>query len=395
MTARKRILIFIDWFTPGYKAGGPISSNANLIDHLSEEFEFYVITRDTDFLESKSYPQIVSNQWNTMKNGAKVYYVSADRLSFRTLIQISGQVSFDVVLVNGIYSLYFSLFPLLWFKYLAKKRLIISSRGMLSDQTFSSKKGKKKTYYALARFFNLYKGIVIHATNDEEVSQIRKNLGFKGEIKVASNLPPKKEYYLTEIQKTINEVRLVSIARISPEKNTLFALRVLEELAISGKQSFTAVRIIFDLYGSIYDQAYWNECKAVVESLPANVMVSFCGPVEKEKVHETLLTYHFLFMPTRGENYGHSVVECFMAGRPVIISDRTPWKNLEMIQNSKFNGIGWDLPLEKPGRFAEVIEYCAAMGQEEYDAMSRNAYQYAQQVIEDSSVIEATRKLFI
>ena len=108
---------------PGYKAGGPISSNANLLDHLSGEFEFYVITRDTDYMDSKPYPQVVSNQWNTMENGAKVYYVSAGELSFRTFIRVSRQVPFDVVFVNGIYSLYFSLFPVIWFGRIKRNNL--------------------------------------------------------------------------------------------------------------------------------------------------------------------------------------------------------------------------------------------------------------------------------
>ena len=30
-----KVLIFIDWFKPGYKAGGPTTSNVNIVDHLS------------------------------------------------------------------------------------------------------------------------------------------------------------------------------------------------------------------------------------------------------------------------------------------------------------------------------------------------------------------------
>lgn len=44
-------------------------------------------------------------------------------------------------------------------------------------------------------------------------------------------------------------------------------------------------------------------------------------------------------MPTFNENYGHAIVESFVAGLPVVISDRTPWRNLEKIN------AGWDIPL--------------------------------------------------
>lgn len=39
-----KVLIFIDWFAPGYKAGGPITSNVNIVEHLSDKLDFYVIT---------------------------------------------------------------------------------------------------------------------------------------------------------------------------------------------------------------------------------------------------------------------------------------------------------------------------------------------------------------
>jgi len=412
LTSRKRILVFIDWFVPGYKAGGPISSNANLLDHLSDEFEFYVITRDTDYLESKPYTQIVSNEWNTLENGAKVYYMSAECLSIRTLIRVARQVPFDAVFVNGIYSLYFSLFPVIWFGRVKGKKVVVSARGMLSDHTFSAKKFKKKVFYFVARTLSLYRGVTIHATNEEEERQIRRNVGFRGAVRIAPNLPPcRTSLSYTSLSKKNGELRIVSIARISPEKNTLFALEVLKQFA-QYQDTITEMvdyAIIFDLYGSVYQDNYEVQCVEVIERLPAQIKVRFCGPIEKDMVPGTLHNYHFLFMPSQGENYGHSIVESFLAGRPVIISDRTPWKNLNSkfkIQNPKIEiqgsgfanqksfGVGWDIPLEEPERFVEIIDYCIHMRQEEYDAMSKDAYQFGQEISGDRDVLEATRRLF-
>jgi glycosyltransferase involved in cell wall biosynthesis len=402
---RKRILIFIDWFTPGYKAGGPITSNANLIDHLKDDLEFYVITRNTDYCESIPYDQVASDAWNILPNGAHVYYISKKQLSFSQLIKITKSINFDYVFVNGIYSLYFSLFPIVWFKYFSKKKLVVSARGMLSDHTFSSKKLKKKIYYVLLRFINLYGGIVFHATNDEELSQIRKNLGFKGDIKVAPNLPPKGEYQLFPIQKTNGELRLISIARISPEKNTLFALKILYDFASANNQLSATININFDLYGTIYSQVYWSECKQVIEMLPSNICVSFCGPLEKEKVHETIQANHFLFMPSQGENYGHSVIESLLAGRPVIISDRTPWRNLQKSNDldpldpplafpSPLSPIGWDLPLEEPQKFLDALTLCILMTQADFDLMSKSAHEYAKTILNNTAIIQSNLNLF-
>ena len=61
MSEKNRILIFIDWFLPAYKAGGPIRSIANLVDHLSESFKFYIITGDRDLGDENSFNDIKLN----------------------------------------------------------------------------------------------------------------------------------------------------------------------------------------------------------------------------------------------------------------------------------------------------------------------------------------------
>ena len=38
-----KILVFIDWYKPAYKAGGPISSVYNLTELLGDEIQFYIV----------------------------------------------------------------------------------------------------------------------------------------------------------------------------------------------------------------------------------------------------------------------------------------------------------------------------------------------------------------
>ena len=242
-----------------------------------------------------------------------------------------------------------------------------------------------------------------------------KMFGFRGTIKVAPNLPPKAPSVLNKtITKKAGELRLISIARISPEKNTLFALKVLEACNLPS----AICLLVFDLYGTIYNQSYWEECQLIISRLPAHIKVNFCGDLPKEKIHETLQQYHFLFMPSQGENYGHSIVESFLAGCPVIISDRTPWRNLQKKERKQMTddnvdtvssgdshltsdllfpsntGVGWDLPLEHPEKFVNVIEYCTQMEQEEYDFMCKTVLEYSKHIVEDQSVLKANRLLF-
>ena len=447
---KKRILIFIDWFYPGYRAGGPISSNLNLIEQLKDEFEFFVITRDTDYCESVPYNNISPDSWNKLENGSNVFYISKKQLSFSKIRKIIQSVTFDIVFINGIYSLYFSIFPLILFKYFKKIPLVVSARGMLSDHTFSSKKFKKKLYYVITSLTGLYKGVIIHATNDEELQQIRKNLRFKGEIRVAPNLPPKVQNSSLKMQKLPGQLRLISVARISPEKNILFALKILQELARRNTQDIYKYSIVLDLFGIIYNQAYWDECKKIINSLPVNIQVTFFGPLEKEKVNSTIQKYHFLFMPSQGENYGHSIVESFMAGRPVIISDKTPWKDLQVVNFKSYNytqnscndgeqcsnpldpnlinhprtislidtksieklsdfidyklnaepepqssSVGWDLPLNDIDKWIDIISLCILMDQNTFDSMCTTTINYAVFKFHDPAVLSKNTELFI
>ena len=74
IVTKKKILVFIDWFLPGYRAGGPIRSCANMIEHLKDEFDFSVITRNSDYCEMVSYSGIISNAWNILPGGTRVFY---------------------------------------------------------------------------------------------------------------------------------------------------------------------------------------------------------------------------------------------------------------------------------------------------------------------------------
>jgi hypothetical protein len=50
-----RLLIFSDYYLPGFKAGGPIRSISNLCDSLKDEYEVYVVTRDRDLGSNEVY----------------------------------------------------------------------------------------------------------------------------------------------------------------------------------------------------------------------------------------------------------------------------------------------------------------------------------------------------
>ena len=94
------------------------------------------------------------------------------------------------------------------------------------------------------------------------------------------------------------------------------------------------------------------------------------------------------FFPTRGENFGHIIVESLAAGCPVLLSDRTPWTDFDK------KGAGWIVPLNERHRFKNILEQVVAMSHSELDTYSQQATQYATDVINDLETLEQNRRLF-
>ena len=49
MFTKTTILSSVGYYLPGYKAGGPIRTLANMVDRLGDEFQFKIVTLDRDF----------------------------------------------------------------------------------------------------------------------------------------------------------------------------------------------------------------------------------------------------------------------------------------------------------------------------------------------------------
>ncbi len=382
MSKKPRILIFIDWFLPGYKAGGPVQSCANLIAHLKEAFDFWVITRDTDYCENQPYTTVTPDTWNRLDDHLQIYYISATNLKYKPLLQTAREVNPDIVLINGIYSLYFSILPLFIARKLNCSKTIVSARGMLTPSAIQVKGYKKKAFLQAAKLMGHYRNVSFHATNNDEANYIKMLFGNRQEVKVAPNLSKKVIYDSPAvISKKHGELRLVSIARISPEKNLNYALEVLRNNTVKGK-------VTFDIYGPIYNEQYWDECQDLIAAINDRFKITYKGSIDSKQVHETLQQYHALFLPTQGENFGHIILESMAAGLPVIISDQTPWKNLQE------NRLGFDLSLSEPKTFADAIQHLLDLSQEEYSSYSRAAYLYAKEYMQNEDALTQNLNLF-
>jgi glycosyltransferase involved in cell wall biosynthesis len=376
----KKIISFTDYYWPGYKAGGTIRAFMNQVEYLKDDFEFYIVTRNTDYTDPTPYAGIIPDRWNRLQPNVNVYYVSASGRKRGLFSRLLKERDYDLVYIHLLFGLWYSFLPLVLAKIQNYKRIIVASHGVLGKGALDVKPGRKKIFLSLMRWSRFYRGVVFHSVTGHETTDIRMHIGKDTTIVEARELPRKVAALPVRKEKKAGRLTLVTVARISPEKNQLYALEVLSRC--------TGHEISYDLIGPVYDEEYWNRCKALIDAMPPNVRVTYRGSINSEQILAELQGYDMMLLPTTGENFGHTILESFMAGCPVIISDRTPWKNLDAF------GIGKDIPLEQPERFREAVEFFAALGDTGFEEYSMRATAYSRAYIANPEMLAENINLF-
>jgi glycosyltransferase involved in cell wall biosynthesis len=369
-----------EWFAPGFKAGGPITSIVNLVNTISEA-DFYVITSDRDLHADRPYEGLVCNEWTSYNDHTKVIYLDPASLNNRVLSKLLNEVQFDVIYLNSMFSLWFTLMPLWWCSRKGhKEKVVLAPRGMLKDGALSVKSTKKKYFLQLVRLARLFKRISWHASSNEEANEIRKYFGTDCNIVVVPNIPNIAPAQLAPIRKQKGSVRLVTVARISPEKGFSEAVRFLDQPSLKS-YSFN-----WTWYGPVGDEAYFDECITRLGHMP-HVHFEYAGELNPILIPERVGEAHFFYLATRGENFGHSIAEALSLGRPVVITNKTPWQGLES------DRAGFSLePDDEP--FERALQWAAEMDQETYKAWSDGSRRYLLRTMEENDALRSTRNMF-
>lgn len=382
MESKKKILVFVDWYLPGFKAGGQIRTVANMVAYMKDEFDFWIVTSDTDLHEADAYPGIVSDKWINGPDGSQVIYLSEGKRNYKTIKSIILEARADVIYLNSVFSKTFTLYPLMVRKrHLPVRRLVLAPRGMLGKGAMQIKSLKKKSFLFWARLTGLYRNVRWHASTVNEEAEIRRVFPGAGTVNVALDLSEPREITFKAREKIPGKLNMVFLSRISPKKNLDMALQLLASVS---KQS----SVVFDIYGPVEDPAYWKQCEALINAMPSHVRVSYKGSIPNTQVATVLQHYHLSILLTFNENFGHSIIESMVAGCPVLLSDQTPWRNLTAEK------AGWDIALNDEAAIQQAIEEMTGMNQHEFDQWSKNAMEYARKVIFNPHDIEQNRKLF-
>ncbi len=354
-------------------------SVANLVEQLPG-VEVFIFTRNTDYCSDTPYADIVPDTWTAVSATVTVYYASSKFLHKQVVGRLLKEINPSVVYISGVYSKIFNI----WVQQLALQQglpCVVAARGMLSPHSTSVKPLKKALFLAYMRIFRGYEQVHFHATSSQEAQDIKRVVGAHKAVTVISNLPRRLPSALPPIKKQPGLLKLIMLGRVAPEKGTLEGI-----LSLQQEQGVVSLSI----YGTCYDQAYWQQCKKAIDGLPATCKVANNGTLDPDSPSfvAAINDAHALLIPSAGENYGHSIVECLSQGKPVIISHHTPWQGLETYK------AGFNL---NPTEFGKGVDTLLQMDQSTYDEWSQGALRYFQEHIEahNNKIIDDYGALFL
>ena len=348
---RPAVLVLLGCFQRGLEATGPNQSMLGMAEKLGDRYRFSVV--------SETGGDDIPGRWTTL-NGLRQLPLSRGALGARGLRKVLNEERHDLLMLNGFFDRQLTI-PALVMRRLGvapRTPALLAPRGEFAGSALALGQARKRAYLRLTKAAGLLRGVCLQATTDEEAEKIRAGLSSPPPILVGPNvraLPPLPPH---RPRRDGEPLRLAFLGRVVPMKNLDFALRALG-----------AVRqaVHLNIYGPLDDAAYWRECTAIAAKLPPNVTIESRGAISQDEVLPVLAEHDLFFLPSRGENYGHAIVEALAAGTPVLISDRTPWHDLEKEK------AGWDLSLEDPARFAATIDRAASLSDEEWQALRNGA----------------------
>ena len=358
---RPLVLLFFRYFNPDYEASGPTQSLLRMIAALSESFRFRVV--------SVALPHEAAGTWQEV--------LGVERMALRRglggladLRRLLRRGAHELAVLNSFFD------PLLTIATLAMRKLrliprrpvLLAPRGEFSPGALAINAGRKSAYLGVARRLGLADDLHIQATNEAEAEAIRAALPNAPSILIGPNIRTLEPIPAHPRRVPGSPLRIAFLSRIDIKKNLDLAIRLLGS---------SGARAGFDVIGPVTNAGYWAKCESMLAGLPSTVTARYVGQVDPGEIVATLAEYDLMLLPTAGENYGHVIVDSLLAGTPVLISDRTPWRGLADAR------AGADLPLDDEASWLDWIRRFEAMGDPELGAWRAGARAYVERALSD------------
>ncbi len=365
-------------YLPGWRDGGPVRSILNLTEWLGDEYDIRIMCLDRDHSDKERYPDIRTGEYNTVGK-AKVWYTEG--FNADDITRLAGDV--DVVYCCGPYNDYARMAMRLKKEGKIGAPLFVASMGSFSPEAFKIKGLKKRLFIRYMKMTGLFAGITWSVTSEREEDELKAVIGKDAKCVIAKDLPRKGKTEHAHV-KEAGKLKIAFVSRISRKKNLSFIPDIL-------KLTDDAIKVKLDIYGADEDKDYLHECMQKLDELRKthpDCRWEYMGAADSEKIPEIFADHDILLFPTLGENYGHVIAESLASGTIPVISDTTPWLDLDK------KGCGYVCPLGDKRAFANAIKELAAMDEKTMDEKRRKCYEYTDALNEESVKHTGYREIF-
>lgn len=375
-----KVLFLNPYYYPGFRSGGPQRTVMNIADAFGDTNDIYILTQNRDMGCSESY-DVETHKWIRVGK-ANVMYLPPKEYNIRFIKKYSRD--FEKIYSCGFFCRC-TINALLLHKFNPTQKLYVAPMGVFSEAAIASKALKKYLFLFAFKHCGMFKNVVWSFTSEMELAEAKKVMGDAVKDYIIAEDLPREVDFTVQFRKKVEQekhrhepLKLIFLSRISPKKNLEFCAEVLNQVK--------GTEVCFDVYGMAENLEYWDKCRRKLEHLPSNVHYCYCGEVNASDVIQIFSKYDVFLFPTKGENFGHVIYEALAAGCVPIISDQTPWQDLEENECGVVVSIG-----NAEGFSTAIQKFSAYKSLGKLSELAENAIQYArdkrERAIQDSGYL--------
>jgi glycosyltransferase involved in cell wall biosynthesis len=375
--SKKRVLIIYRSYFPSQSHLGPATAIRNLVEAMGADYDFHILTLNFDFATgSPLFPQ---RHHRVVLPHVVIEYVPQGLSALRILARRLRD-NFDVIDIQCAFDPLLAIPALMLCRlgFAGDSRIFHTPHGIFMDIIMSARRTRKTLYCRLSDLLGLYRSVVHLAGSPGEKHDIDRNHLRSQQVVVVSQFVEPLPSSRAQGTKPRERLKVAFVGRVTAQKNLIAAIEILHRLRVPSTM---------DVFGDTADTAYLAQCMAMIRAGSGASTIDFKGNVDKNVLFRQLPDYDVLLHPTLGENFGHAIVEALHLGVPVLISDRSPWTDVESCH------AGWSLPLSNPSAFVDKLEAIYAMG-EEWSQLSAGAIQYARKTFDPSQTSQRYRDAY-
>ena len=328
-----RVCIVSSSFYPAIAYGGPISATWGLSKKLAENgLNIYVSTTNANGSEK------LDVEFNKYLKRSKLYikYYNEEIINKFSLSFIFGIYKdikdSDIVYIQ--YVFHYTSLVSFFVSLLSNKKIIICPRGSFSRFTLINKYSRIKNLWLNFFFKPFLNRIYWHASSYLEKNDIKAFFPFSNVYVVNDGIDVNSFQSSDKLSRNeiLNRYTGKSYDRIS---EIFFSLGRLHEI-----KGFDIIISAFDLYlkkdvdakliiaGG--DNGVLNDLLKMIKKLGIENSVFLIGPINFNEKKILLNNCDFFVLASHFESFGIVVAEALACGLPVIVSNKTPWKDIEI-----------------------------------------------------------------